>query len=99
MALQACLVTFQDSRGSRHTVEVSANSLYEAVVLGYGELKKNRLLEDLPGPATRLEVEVREPVVRHSVTLLHVQRWLDEQSTNPSMQARKQQLKAMLAMT
>lgn len=99
MALRMCLVTFQDTRGSRHSVEVSAASLYEAVVLGYGELKKNRLLEDAPGPATRLEIEVREPVVRHTVTLLQVQRWLDEQSTNPSTQARKQQLKAIIAIT
>ena len=97
MSLRTCLVIFQDTRGSRHSVEVSAASLYEAVVLGYGELKKNRFLEDSPGPATRLEVEIREPIVRHSVTLLQVQQWLDEQSANPSMQARKQQLRAMMA--
>src|SRR5829696_6996421 len=38
-ALRSCLVTFQDPRGSRHSVEVFAGSLYEAVVLANGELK------------------------------------------------------------
>jgi hypothetical protein len=96
MALRTCLVSFRDPRGSTHTAEVSATSLYEAVVLGYHELKRTGLIEDIPGPATPLDVEVREPVVRHRVTRLQVQRWLDERTTNPSMQARKHQLRELL---
>jgi hypothetical protein len=42
---------------------------------------------------------VREPVVRHAVSLLQVQQWLDERTTNPATQARKQQLKAIMAAT
>jgi hypothetical protein len=50
---------------------------------------KAGFMNDSPGPATPLEVEVREPTVRHTVTLLQVQRWLEEGTTNPAMQARK----------
>jgi hypothetical protein len=39
------------------------------------------------------------PIMRHTITLLQVQQWLDERTTNPAMQARKQQLKAMMATT
>jgi len=34
MAVRTCAVSFTDSRGSLHTVEVSAESLFEAAVLG-----------------------------------------------------------------
>lgn len=96
MPVRTCAVSFTDSRGSRHTVEVSAESLFEAVVLGVARLKRDGFLEQTPGPATRLDVEVHEPVVRHTVTLQQLNRWLNEYGTNPNETVKKRKLKEML---
>jgi hypothetical protein len=84
MPVRACAVTFTDSRGSLHTVDVSAESLFEAAVLGVAALRRSGFMEEAPGPGTRLQIEVREPVARHTVSVQQVQRWLDEWGTNPS---------------
>ena len=33
------------------------------------------IAEEVPGVGSRLETEVREPAVRHTVTLAQLQRW------------------------
>jgi hypothetical protein len=58
-------VTITDSRGIKHSVEVTAESLFEAGVLAIGTLRKAGWIEESPGPGTRLEIEVREPSVTH----------------------------------
>ena len=78
-------------------MEVTADSLYEAVILGACELRKQGFVEEVPGPAARLEVEVKEPVVRHTVTIQQVTKWLAEGGTNPNLVARKRRLKELLA--
>lgn len=59
MAVRACAVTFTNHRGARHTVDVSADSLYEAAALAICELKRCEWV-DVIGPGARLEVEVRQ---------------------------------------
>lgn len=49
------------SRSLCHSVEVTAESLCEAGVMAVNVLRKAAWVEDAPGPATRLEIEVREP--------------------------------------
>ena len=47
-------------RGVRHTEEVQAESLFEAAILGVRTFKGDPWVEQV-GPATVLEIEVREP--------------------------------------
>jgi hypothetical protein len=94
--LRSCQVSFTDSRGIRHTAEVQADSLFEAAVLALGILKHDGWITETIGAATRLEVEVREPVTRHVVTLLQVQRWLNGATPSPSDRVKKDRLKALL---
>ena len=49
-----------------------------------------------PGPATRLDVQVNTPAVRHEVTVQQIQRWLKGASISPNEMVRKAKLKAML---
>jgi hypothetical protein len=95
MVARVCNVSFTDYRGTRHTVEVAAESLYEAAVLGLNQLKKNDWIEGI-GPATRLEVEVRGPVERHQLTVQQIQRWCEGTAVNPEERLKKDRLKAML---
>ena len=95
MARRNCEVSFQDDRGVRHTIEVQAESLYEAVILAAKLFRADPWLDRI-GPATPLEVEVREPAARHTITLNHVERWLHGVTTSPNEAAKKVKLKDLL---
>ena len=96
MPVQTCGVSFVDSRGVRHTVDVLAESLFEAAALGLAAFKKDGWTDPV-GPATKIEVEVRTPAVRHSVSILQVQRWLQGATPSPNERVLKERLKALLA--
>ncbi len=95
MALRACTVSFKDGRGIRHSVEVEADSLFEAAVVGTCRLSADPWLDQV-GPATVLEFEIREPATTHVISLQQVERWLSATSANPSEASRKAKLKMML---
>ena len=57
--------------GVRHSVEVGAEGLYEAAILGLAAFKKH---DCQPGVLTQLEVEVRGSIT-HTVTVRKVQDW------------------------
>jgi hypothetical protein len=76
-------------------VEVEADSLYEAAVLGTRRLNQDIWSESI-GPATVLDIEVREPATRHSISLQQVERWLAGATTNPNEASKKAKLKMML---
>ena len=95
MAIRACFVSFADARGIRHGVEVEAESLFEAVVLAVKRLNHEVWIEKI-GPATILDVEVREPSTRHSISLQQVERWLSGATTTPNEAAKKTKLKMLL---
>ncbi len=95
MPNRVCAVSFKDIRGVRHSTEVQAESLYEAVVAAMTVFRQDPWL-DVIGPATVLDVEIREPSTTHSLSLQQVQRWLDGATTNPAEATRKARLKMML---
>jgi hypothetical protein len=59
-------VTAVDPEGIEHSVEVSAESLYEAVALAICALRQD---DWSPPPGLRLRVSVRQPVVEHAVEM------------------------------
>jgi hypothetical protein len=92
---KVCLITVTDARGIRHTAEVSAESMFEAAVLGLAALKSDEWTERI-GPATRLEVKVQAPAVTHVLSVLQIHRWLDGVATSPKELSKKKTLKALL---
>ena len=80
----------------RHSVDVDAETLNEAVCMAVVAFKKDPWLERVHSD-TPLDVEVREPCTKHSLSLRAVERWLDGHGT-PADQARRARLKAMLVM-
>jgi hypothetical protein len=55
-----CIVSFSDLDGVRHSLEVEAEGLYEASVLGLCAFRRHDLK---PSALTQLEVEVRNFVI------------------------------------
>jgi hypothetical protein len=95
MASRLCHVSFVDHRQMRHGVDVQADTLYEAVVLAVKELRQEPWIEQI-GPASVLDVEVRPPGTKHSLSLQQVERWLSGATTNPNEATRKAKLRMLL---
>ena len=93
--VRSCAVSFIDARGIRHGVEVEAESLYEAVVHGVCRLSADVWIEKI-GPATVLDVEVREHGTKHAISLQQVERWLASVNKSPGEASKKAKLKMML---
>ena len=95
MPVRAYIVSYKDIRGIRHSTEVEAESLYEAAVMGARRLNDDPWLEKI-GPATVLEVEVRNPGTMHAISLQQVERWLAGATVNPNEASKKAKLKMLL---
>lgn len=76
-------------------MEVEAASLYAAVVHGVCRLSADVWIEKI-GPATVLDVDVRERGTKHTISLQQVERWLASVNKNPSEASKKAKLKMML---
>ena len=86
---------FKDVRGIRHSADVEAESLYEAVVLAVRRFRQDPWMPQA-GTATVLDVEVREPSTKHAISLQQVERWLAGASSNPTEAMKKAKLKMIL---
>lgn len=84
--MAACMVSFVDLDGVRHSVEVEAEGLYEASVLASYAFRKHEL--ELGG-LTQLEVEVRSSV-KHSLTVTKVRDWFERGGGTPKEAALKE---------
>ena len=95
MALRVCTVSFKDVRGITHGVDVEAESLYEAAVIGIQRLSEDPWGERI-GVGAQIEVVVREPGSRHVLSLKQVERWLASAAANPLEATKKAKLKMIL---
>ena len=91
--MAACIVSFVDLEGIRHSVEVEAEGLYEASVLGLCAFRKHDLE---PGGLTQLEVEVRSSV-KHTLTVTKVREWLQRGVRTPKEAVLKERLRTLLS--
>jgi hypothetical protein len=92
---RSCVVSFTGVSGIRHSVEVTAESLYEAAVLAVTRFRQDIWGETI-GPGTKLDIDVRDaPTTHHSLTLQQVERWLASPGS-PYDASRKARLKLML---
>jgi hypothetical protein len=96
VALRTCTVSFAGPSGVRHSVEVTAESIYEAAALGVSALK-NSGWTDAIAPGNELEIQVREPATGHRLTLQQIRRWCDGVAVSPDETLKKRRLKQLLA--
>lgn len=93
---KTCRVSYKDLEGVRHTVEVVADSIYEASVLALSALSRHEWIENI-GPGTRLDVQIIDPSMTHTVLVSQLRQWLERPTSVPEELVRKQKLKALLA--
>jgi len=73
--MSACRVSYADADGAEHTVEVEADSLYEAVALAVAEFRQGEITTEPPGPATEFRVTVIRKPIEHRIRLDRVTKW------------------------
>jgi hypothetical protein len=66
-------------------------------VLAVTTFRKAGWVEEAPGLASRLEIEVREPAVKHAVTLAQLQRWANAATKSPAERLKREHLRQLLA--
>ena len=91
--MATCIVSFVDLDGVRHSVEVEAEGLYEASVLGLCAFRKHDLE---PAGLTQLEIEVRSSV-KHTLTVSKVREWLQRGVKTPKEAILKEKLRELLS--
>ena len=92
---RSCTVSFTGPSGIRHSIDVTAESLFEAAALGLSMLRKRGWSEPI-APGTQLEVKVREPATTHTLSVLQIQRWCDGVAISPDEVLKRQRVKRLL---
>ena len=83
------------SPGTEHAVEVTAESLYEAVAQALGILRGDMWVEEIGEGLTELKVRVKQPAVEHRVGMKDFRRWLESQGRTPAECTRKRKWMAL----
>jgi hypothetical protein len=81
----------------KHTVEVSAGSVYEAVALTLRIFRDNEWVEDLGRGQTPITVKVKHPEIEHTVRVQDFERWLEASPRSPAEMILKNRLRELLA--
>jgi hypothetical protein len=90
---RTCRVSFVDEKGTRHTAEVVADSLYEAALTGLKAISE--VWGEEPEVGTPIEVSIVPPV--HSVTLRQIKTWVEKSAPgSPKDVATKHRLRRLL---
>lgn len=87
-----CVVSYLDVSGIRHSVEVEAESLYEAAALAVKAFKEH---DCEPGAMANLEVEIRK-IIRHTLTVRRLYDWLNGACRSPNEKVAKERLKELV---
>jgi hypothetical protein len=90
--MASCVVSYVDIEGLRHSVEVEADSLYEAAVIAVRTFREHQCE---PGHGSKIEVEIRSSVT-HTVTLKKIHDWLRGGARTPKEAVMKERLRALL---
>jgi hypothetical protein len=95
MATKTCIVSFAGPSGTRHSVEIAADTLYEAAIVGFSLLRQDGWVDPI-APGTQLEIQVRHPATTHRVSLAQLRRWVEGVAVGPEETLRKRRLKTLL---
>ena len=82
MPERSCRVTITDMEGVEHTVQVRADSLYEAVAKGLAAMREDRWVSEIPEGVN--EVKVASSPMEHPVQVQKFNAWLRQQGRSPA---------------
>ena len=77
MAGSRCRVSFTDSDGVLHGVDVDADSLYEAVAIAVAQFRDDDVSPANPGVMTEFTIAVYRNPTEHKIRLGQVAKWAE----------------------
>ena len=96
MPLRTCRVICRDTEGVEHTVEVGAESLYEAVARGLAAFRNADWASKVGQGQTTIMVVVKQPEVEHKVRMRDFEAWLESNGRSPAEMTLKSRLRELL---
>lgn len=94
---RTCVVSFVDPEGTRHSIEVAAESLYEAAALAVAEFRRHPWSDGVqPGTMTQLEVNIKPPVTTHQVSIRQLEQWTARTARSPHEILQKARVRELL---
>jgi hypothetical protein len=101
VSLRTCRVCCKDLDGVEHSVEVIAESLYEAVARGLRAFNASPWVGEIGEGLTTIAVEIREPVpekaeVRQQVRMNDFRQWLSARGTTPAQITARDRVREIL---
>lgn len=92
MALKACTVVVNDLNETAHAVDVTAESLYEAIAQALATLRGHEWVGEIGKGLTTVTVKVRHPEVTHIVKIKDFENWLNRGCKSPADTGLRQML-------
>jgi hypothetical protein len=96
VTLKACTVVVRDLNQTSHTVDVTAETLYEAVAQALATLGANNWVDEIGTGLTTVTVTVRNPEVTHTVKMKDFESWLKRGVNSPAETVLKTRLRHLL---
>jgi hypothetical protein len=96
VTVRSCKVSCRDSRGVEHAVDVTAESLYEAVAQAVRVFRDNDWNQDPSRAPAAVVVRIKQPEIQHTVQVRDFMNWLDSAGKSPAEMALKARLRNML---
>ena len=96
MALRTCTVAVKDLRGVEHSIEVTAETLYEAIAMALAALQQDNWVGEIGQGFATVIVLVQQPPVKHEVKMKDFVSWLGRQGRSPAEVILKQKLEKIL---
>jgi hypothetical protein len=96
VVLRTCTVAVKDVQDIEHSVEVTAETLYEAIATALAALQKDVWVGEIGQGFTAVTVLVQQPPVKHEVKIKDFLSWLARQGRSPAEVILKQKLEKIL---
>jgi hypothetical protein len=98
MNLRQCRVIVSDMEGVKHSVEVTASTLYEAVALGLAEIRGQDWAAEIPGGLNTVDVSASAVPVTHSVRIQDFNKWLNRSGGAPHEITQRHHIRQILGL-
>jgi hypothetical protein len=98
VAPKACTVVVHDLNDTAHRLDVTAETLYEAVAQALAIARGHEWVGDIGTGLTTVTVKVRNPEITHIVKIQDFENWLNRGSKSPADMVLKTRLRHMLGM-
>ena len=96
VVLRTCTVAVKDIRDVEHSIEVTAETLYEAIATALAALQQDNWVGEIGQGFTTVSVLVQQPPVKHEVKMKDFVSWLGRQGRSPAEVILKQKLEKIL---